>query len=49
MIKVCKFGGLSLASGEQFKKVKDIVKGDETRCVVVVSAPPEGGSKGTAR
>ena len=39
MIKVCKFGGSSLASGEQFKKVKDIVKGDETRCVVVVSAP----------
>jgi len=25
MIKVCKFGGSSLASGEQFKKVKDIV------------------------
>lgn len=48
MIKVCKFGGLSLASGEQFKKVKDIVKGDETRCVVVVSAPGrrfEGDSK----
>lgn len=39
MIKVCKFGGSSLASGEQFKKVKDIVKCDETRCVVVVSAP----------
>ena len=48
MIKVCKFGGSSLASGEQFKKVKDIVKGDETRCVVVVSAPGrrfEGDSK----
>ena len=38
MIKVCKFGGSSLTSGEQFKKVKDIVKGDETRCVVLVSA-----------
>jgi aspartate kinase len=48
MIKVCKFGGSSLASGEQFKKVKDIVKGDETRCVVVVSAPGrrfEGGQQ----
>lgn len=48
MIKVCKFGGSSLASGEQFKKVKDIVKCDETRCVVVVSAPGrrfEGDSK----
>lgn len=42
MIKVCKFGGSSLASGEQFKKVKDIVKGDETRCVVARKAVRRG-------
>ena len=39
MLKVCKFGGSSLASGEQFAKVKDIVKSDSARSVIVVSAP----------
>lgn len=39
MLKVCKFGGSSLASGEQFAKVKDIVTSDNSRRVVVVSAP----------
>lgn len=39
MIKVCKFGGSSLASAGQFKKVLDIVKSDDTRRVIVVSAP----------
>ncbi len=38
-MKVIKFGGSSLASGEQFKKVKDIILQDDERCVVVVSAP----------
>ncbi len=37
MIKVVKFGGSSVASAEQFKKVKDIVK-EEDRKYIVVSA-----------
>jgi aspartate kinase len=38
MIKVCKFGGSSVATAEQFKKVKGIVKSDPERRFVVVSA-----------
>ena len=38
MIKISKFGGSSVASAEQFKKVKDIVKADPDRRFVVVSA-----------
>ncbi len=39
MKKVVKFGGSSLASAEQFKKVGDIIRKDESRCYVVPSAP----------
>ena len=39
MKKVVKFGGSSLASAEQFKKVGDIIKADESRRYVVPSAP----------
>ena len=39
MLVVTKFGGSSLASAEQFKKVKNIVLSDPKRKVVVVSAP----------
>ncbi len=39
MKKVVKFGGSSLASAEQFKKVGDIIRSDEGRRFVVVSAP----------
>ncbi len=39
MLKVVKFGGSSLASGESFEKVKKIIRADSTRSVVVVSAP----------
>lgn len=39
MSKVVKFGGSSLASAEQFKKVGDIVRADESRQFVVPSAP----------
>ncbi len=39
MIKVLKFGGSSLASAEQFKKVGDIIRADETRRYVIPSAP----------
>lgn len=39
MIKVCKFGGSSLASSEQLAKVKDIIISDEKRRAIVVSAP----------
>ena len=38
-MKVVKFGGSSLASGVQLKKVFQIVKEDPTRKFVVVSAP----------
>ena len=38
-VKVVKFGGSSLADANQFKKVADIVKADEARRFVVVSAP----------
>ena len=36
---VCKFGGTSLANASQIKKVCDIIKADEKRKIVVVSAP----------
>lgn len=39
MLKVVKFGGSSLASAEQFKKVKKIITADESRRYVVPSAP----------
>ena len=38
MIKVVKFGGSSVSCAQQFKKVKDIVKSDPSRRLVVVSA-----------
>ncbi len=38
-IKAVKFGGTSLATAEQFKKVYDIIKSDESRRYVVASAP----------
>lgn len=38
-MKVVKFGGSSLASAEQFKKVSAIIKADEARRYVVPSAP----------
>ena len=39
MKKVVKFGGSSLASAEQFTKVKDIICSDSDRRYVVPSAP----------
>lgn len=39
MKKIVKFGGSSLASAEQFQKVGDIIKADESRVYVVPSAP----------
>ncbi len=38
-IKVCKFGGSSVKNSLQIKKVIDIVKDDNNRRVIVVSAP----------
>ena len=38
-MKVCKFGGSSLANAAQLNKVIDIVLADPTRRIVVVSAP----------
>lgn len=47
MRKVVKFGGSSLASAEQFKKVGIIIKTDKTRKFVVPSAPGKRDSKDT--
>ena len=38
MLKVTKFGGSSVAGGEQFQKVIAIVEADPSRRIVVVSA-----------
>ncbi len=38
MIKICKFGGSSVASASQFRRVKEIVEADPDRRFVVVSA-----------
>ena len=38
-MKVCKFGGSSMASGETIKKVADIIRSDNDRKYIVVSAP----------
>lgn len=45
MLKVLKFGGSSLASGETFEKVKRIVEADSSRAIVIVSAPGKRHSK----
>jgi len=47
MSKVVKFGGSSLASAEQFKKVGAIIKADKDRRFVVPSAPGKRFSKDT--
>lgn len=47
MKKVVKFGGSSLASAEQFKKVGDIIRADESRKFVVPSAPGKRFSEDT--
>ncbi len=39
MLKVVKFGGSSLASAEQFKKVGKIIREEESRRYVIPSAP----------
>lgn len=39
MLRVLKFGGSSLADAKQFEKVANIIKADETRRYIVVSAP----------
>ncbi len=47
MSKVVKFGGSSLADAKQFQKVADIIKADEERHFVVVSAPGKRNDKDT--
>ena len=47
MRKVVKFGGSSLASAEQFQKVKNIILGDKDRKLVVPSAPGKRDNKDT--
>ena len=39
MLKVLKYGGSSMADAAQFAKIKGIVDSDDSRRVVVVSAP----------
>ena len=45
MKKVVKFGGSSLASARQFKKVADIIRADKSRRYVVPSAPGKRSDK----
>ena len=47
MKKVVKFGGSSLANAEQFQKVGDIIRSDESRRYVVPSAPGKSFSADT--
>ncbi len=47
MKKVVKFGGSSLASAEQFKKVGSIIRKEESRRYVIPSAPGKRFSKDT--
>ncbi|WP_122645453.1 aspartate kinase [Enterococcus mediterraneensis] len=46
-MKVAKFGGSSLASSQQVKKVVEIIKADPQRRFIVVSAPGKRDSKDT--
>ena len=39
MIKVCKFGGTSMADGTNMRRVAEIIRSDPARRYVVVSAP----------
>ena len=45
MKKVVKFGGSSLASARQFKKVGDIIRSEKSRRYVVPSAPGKRNDK----
>ena len=45
MVKVVKFGGSSLASAKQFKKVASIIKEEKARRYVVPSAPGKRNAK----
>ena len=38
-LKVCKFGGTSMATYESIKTVKSIIESEKSRRFVVVSAP----------
>ena len=49
MSKVVKFGGSSLASAEQFKKVGNIIRADKERKYVVPSAVPASSAPAFAR
>ncbi len=46
-MKVCKFGGSSLADATQFIKVKKIVESDKQRVYIIPSAPGKRDSKDT--
>ena len=45
MIKITKFGGSSVANGEQFRKVKNIIEADPSRRFVVISAAGKASSE----
>ncbi len=47
MKKVVKFGGSSLASAEQFRKVKEIIQAESSRRFVIPSAPGKRSKKDT--
>ncbi len=47
MVKVVKFGGSSLASAEQFAKVGDIIRADESRKICSAGCPGKRNSRDT--
>ena len=44
-MRVCKFGGAALRDGEAFRAVRDIVRSEPARQVIVPSAPGKRGSR----
>ncbi|MDW0111392.1 aspartate kinase [Sporosarcina aquimarina] len=46
-MKVCKFGGTSVATAQQIKKVANIIHSDSSRKIIVVSAPGKRYSEDT--
>ena len=44
-IKVCKFGGTSMADASTMQRCADIIRADEARRFIVVSAPGKSASE----
>ncbi len=47
VVKIAKFGGTSVATAAQLRKVKAIIEADPTRRIIVPSAPGKAEAKDT--